>query len=63
MRSEEDIIEWRTVTDLHKDYWETVGGDAANFYEALNEKAAVLYSYRGGRLIAATVPSDKKVFF
>jgi len=37
--------------------------DAANFYEALNEKAAVLYSYRGGRLIAATVPSDKKVFF
>ncbi|KYH29600.1 hypothetical protein [Clostridium colicanis] len=33
MRSEEDIIEWRTVTDLHKDYWETVGGDAANFYE------------------------------
>ncbi|MFU0825666.1 hypothetical protein [Clostridium sp.] len=33
MRSEEDIIEWRTVTDLHKDHWETVGGDAANFYE------------------------------
>lgn len=33
MRNEEDIIEWRTVTDLHKDYWETVDGDAANFYE------------------------------
>lgn len=33
MRNDSDIIEWRTVTDLHKDYWETVGGDAANFYE------------------------------
>ncbi|QGU93938.1 hypothetical protein GOM49_01245 [Clostridium bovifaecis] len=33
MRNEEDILEWRTVTDLHKDYWEAVDGDAANFYE------------------------------
>ncbi|HVI39341.1 MAG TPA: amidohydrolase family protein, partial [Anaerovoracaceae bacterium] len=37
--------------------------DAANFYDALNEKSALLYSYRGGKLIASTAPGTKKVFF
>lgn len=32
-RNEADIIEWITVVDLHGDYWERVGGNAANFYE------------------------------
>ncbi|WP_027399219.1 cytosine deaminase [Anaerovorax odorimutans] len=37
--------------------------NADNFYNALNEKAAVLYSYRKGKLIASETPSIKKVLF
>ncbi|MEA4825842.1 MAG: hypothetical protein VB130_04305 [Clostridium sp.] len=32
-RNEEDIVEWRTVADLHKDYWEAVDGNSEVFYE------------------------------
>lgn len=32
-RNEEDIVEWRTVADLHKDYWEAVDGNPEVFYE------------------------------
>lgn len=31
--NEENLLEWRTVKDLHKDYWDTVNGDAQIFYE------------------------------
>ena len=31
--NEDDILEWRTVKDLHKDYWDAVNGDAEIFYE------------------------------
>jgi len=37
--------------------------DATNFYDALNQKAAMVYSFRGGKLIASTQPSVKKVLF
>lgn len=37
--------------------------DATNFYDALNQKAAMVYSFRGGKLIASTEPSVKKVLF
>lgn len=37
--------------------------DATNFYDALNEKAAVLYSFREGKMIASTQPSVKKILF
>lgn len=37
--------------------------DAENFYDALNEKSAMLYSYRNGKLIASTTPAVKKVLF
>ncbi|MDR1183472.1 MAG: cytosine deaminase [Coriobacteriales bacterium] len=37
--------------------------DAENFYDALNEKAAVLRSYRGGKLIASAKPSVKETYF
>lgn len=37
--------------------------DATNFYDALNEKAAVLYSFREGKLIVSTEPSVKKILF
>ncbi len=37
--------------------------DATNFYDALNQKAAVVYSFRGGKLIASTEPAIKKVLF
>lgn len=37
--------------------------DATNFYEALNEKAAVVYSFREGKLIVSTEPSVKKILF
>lgn len=37
--------------------------DAENFYDALNEKAAMLYSYRNGKLIASTTPAVKKIMF
>lgn len=31
--NEENVLEWRTVKDLHKDYWDAVNGDAQVFYE------------------------------
>jgi cytosine deaminase len=37
--------------------------DAAEFYEALKNRAAVLYSWRDGKLIASAVPAQSKVFF
>lgn len=37
--------------------------DAANYYDALNKDAAVLASYRKGRLIAKTVPAKSQVMF
>lgn len=37
--------------------------DAANYHQALNEDAAVLASYRKGKLIASTVPKQTKVLF
>jgi len=37
--------------------------DATNFYDALNQKAAVISSYRGGKLIASTQPCIKKILF
>lgn len=36
--------------------------DAPNFYQALNEKSAVLYSYHNGRLLAKTKPAEKVRF-
>ncbi|HIY15772.1 MAG TPA: amidohydrolase family protein, partial [Candidatus Intestinimonas stercorigallinarum] len=37
--------------------------DAKDWYDALNYDAAVLRSYRRGRLIASAAPADKQVFF
>ncbi|MCL2601833.1 MAG: cytosine deaminase [Treponema sp.] len=37
--------------------------DAATFYEALNNRVPVLYSYRNGKLIASTAPAQPSVFF
>lgn len=37
--------------------------NADNFYNALNLKSEILYSYRKGRLIAKTVPAQKSVLF
>lgn len=37
--------------------------DAANYHDALNYDAPVLASYRKGKLIASTVPSQTKVLF
>lgn len=37
--------------------------DAKNFYEALNERAAVLCSYRAGKLVASAVPSEHTAYF
>ena len=37
--------------------------DAANYYDALNQKAAVVASYRNGKKIAETIPAEKKVLF
>ena len=34
-----------------------------NFYNALNQKSEVLYSYNRGRLIASTTPAEKKALF
>ena len=37
--------------------------DAPNYYDALNNNAAVLRSYRMGKLIASTKPMEKTVLF
>lgn len=37
--------------------------DAANFYDVINERSAMRYSYRGGKLIASTTPAVKSVLF
>jgi cytosine deaminase len=37
--------------------------DSTNFYNVLNERSALRYSYRGGKLIASTTPGTKKLFF
>lgn len=37
--------------------------DAPNYYDALNNNAAVLRSYRRGKLIASTKPMEKTVLF
>lgn len=37
--------------------------DARDWYEALNQDAAVLANYRKGKLIASTQPVEKKVYF
>lgn len=37
--------------------------DAVNYYEALNENAPVLASYKNGRLLSAAKPAEKKVMF
>lgn len=37
--------------------------DAGDFYQALNNRAAVLRSYRQGRLIASTEPASTKINF
>lgn len=37
--------------------------DAKDWYDALNYDAAVLRSYRRGRLIASAAPADRQVFF
>ena len=37
--------------------------DAKHFYEALNNRAAVLRSYRNGKLIASAVPAEHSVLF
>lgn len=36
---------------------------ARDFYQALNEHAVVLYSWRNGKLIASATPAEKKVHF
>ena len=53
-----------------KDYGIKVGNtanlivlDATNFYDALNEKASVVYSFREGKLIVSTEPCVKKILF
>lgn len=30
--SSEDVFEWRTLIDIHKEYWDDVKGDVENFY-------------------------------
>ncbi len=37
--------------------------DATNFYDVINERSAMRYSYRGGKLIASTTPAVKSVLF
>ena len=37
--------------------------DADNFYNALNQKSEVLYSFRNGRLIANAAPASRNVLF
>lgn len=55
---------------LGEDYGIKEGNDASfvimnakNYYDALNENAAVLASYRKGRLIAKTVPAKEQAMF
>ena len=37
--------------------------DAGNFYDALNRKSEVLYSYKNGKLIAKSIPAVREVLF
>lgn len=37
--------------------------DADNFYNALNQKSEVLYSFKNGRMIAKAVPAAREVLF
>lgn len=37
VEKDDNILEWRTVNDLHKAYWEAAGGDASNFYKLRKE--------------------------
>ena len=37
--------------------------DADNFYNALNRKSEVLYSFKNGRLLARSIPASREVFF
>lgn len=37
--------------------------NADNFYHALNQKSEILYSYRGGRLLAKTAPARTEICF
>ena len=37
--------------------------DAENFYNALNQKSEVLYSFKNGRLIAKSAPAVREVLF
>ena len=34
-----------------------------NFYDALNKKSEVLYSFRGGKMLAKTVPAQTEICF
>jgi len=36
---------------------------AQNFYDALNQKSEVLYSFKDGRMISKTTPAQKEVLF
>ena len=36
--------------------------NAPNFYDALNQKSEVLYSYRGGRLLCKTEPARTELY-
>ena len=37
--------------------------DAGNFYDALNRKSEVLYSYKNGKLITKSIPAVREVLF
>lgn len=37
--------------------------DDDNFYNALNRKSEVLYSFRNGKLIASAKPAERKIYF
>ena len=37
--------------------------DADNFYNALNQKSEVLYSFKNGRMIVKSVPAMREVLF
>ena len=37
--------------------------NADNFYDALNKKSEVLYSFRGGKMLAKTVPAQTEICF
>ncbi len=37
--------------------------DATDFYQALNEKSSILYSFRNGRIIYKEIPAQKQICF